>query len=145
MIIGTTEAAFLLGVCTQRLRQLLACGRIKGAKKVGRFWQIPLYRGMPKVIPGSRGPTGKWRKELQRTCTYIHVNQQALRKNKKYQTKEPVILVKQGIKTTYCHEVEIAGASRLVYRSDAPKCTGASICLEVDPKVAIVTKIFGQN
>jgi hypothetical protein len=144
MPIGTTEAAFLLGICPQRVRQLLACGRIKGAKKVGRFWRIPLYRGMPKVIPGRRGPMGKWRKQIQRTSTYIHVNQQVLKKNKKYQTKEPVILVKQGIRTTYCHEVKIAGASRLVYRADAPKCSGASVWLEVDPAIEVITTIFSS-
>ncbi|NEP36908.1 MULTISPECIES: helix-turn-helix domain-containing protein, partial [unclassified Moorena] len=41
-IVGTTQAAFLLGICVQRVRQLLKNGRIKGAQKVGRFWQIPL-------------------------------------------------------------------------------------------------------
>lgn len=48
--IGTTKAAYLLGICHQRVRQLLSEGRIKEAAKVGRFWQIPLFKGMPQVI-----------------------------------------------------------------------------------------------
>jgi excisionase family DNA binding protein len=42
-MIGTTEAAFLLGICCHRVRQLLQAGRIIGAVKVGRFWRIPLF------------------------------------------------------------------------------------------------------
>ncbi len=41
VFVGTIEAAHLLGICHQRVRQLLKAGRIKGAEKVGRFWQIP--------------------------------------------------------------------------------------------------------
>lgn len=33
MTIGTTEAAYLLGICPQRVKQLLYEGRIIGAKK----------------------------------------------------------------------------------------------------------------
>jgi hypothetical protein len=142
MTIGTTEAAFLLGICHQRVRQLLAEGRIKGAKKVGRFWQIPLYKGMPEILPGKRGPQGTWKKKLQRITSYIHVNQHILKKNRKDKTKEPVITVKQGLKNTYCHEVEIAGPSRLVYRPDDRKSCGASIWLEIEPTIEIITKVF---
>jgi hypothetical protein len=142
MLIGTTEAAFLLGICHQRVRQLLTKGRIKGAKKVGRFWQIPLYRGMPRIIPGSRGPIGTWKKILQRTASYIHVNQHILKKNRKNNTKEPVITVKQGLKNSYCHEVEITGPSRLVYRPDDRKSCGATLWLEIEPTVEIITRVF---
>jgi hypothetical protein len=142
MLIGTTEAAFLLGICHQRVRQLLTEGRIKGAKKVGRFWQIPLYRGIPRIIPGKRGPIGTWKKILQRTASYIHINQQKLQKNRKNKTKEPVITVKQGFKNTYCHEVEIAGPSRLIYRPENKKSCGATLWLEIEPTVEIITKVF---
>ena len=40
--------------------------------------------------------------------TYIHVNQHKIRANKKHDTDEPVITVKQGTKNTYCHEVKIS-------------------------------------
>ena len=61
IIVGTTEAARLLSICTQRVRCLLKEGRIVGAEKVGRFWQIPLFNGIPIVNKGSRGPKGTWR------------------------------------------------------------------------------------
>jgi hypothetical protein len=142
MIIGTTEAAYLLGICHQRVRQLLTENRIKGARKVGRFWQIPLYKGMPKIIPGKRGPSGTWKRKFQRTASYIHVNQNILKKNRKENTKEPVITVKQGLKNTYCHQVEIAGPSRLIYRPDERKSCGASLWLEVEPSIEIRTRVF---
>ncbi|MCJ8283129.1 MAG: helix-turn-helix domain-containing protein [Rivularia sp. ALOHA_DT_140] len=47
--VGTREAAKLLRICTQRVLQLIYEGRIKGAKKVGRFWQIPIYGKKPRV------------------------------------------------------------------------------------------------
>ena len=74
MLIGTTKAANLLDVCCQRVRQLLKAGRILGARKIGRFWQIPLYNGMPKVIPGTRGPKSTCRKRMQEADTRIHIN-----------------------------------------------------------------------
>jgi hypothetical protein len=61
MTIGTTEAASLLGICPQRVRQLLKGGRIEGAKKVGGVWEIPLYDGKPRVTDGSRGPKSKFK------------------------------------------------------------------------------------
>ena len=38
VFIGTTEVAHLLGICHQRVRQLLKEGRIKGAEKVESFF-----------------------------------------------------------------------------------------------------------
>lgn len=61
-MVGTVEAAYLLGISCQRVRQLLKAGRIVGALKVGRFWQIPLFDGMPKVEKMERGTKGTWRK-----------------------------------------------------------------------------------
>ncbi|MGB3512339.1 MAG: DNA-binding protein, partial [Microcoleaceae cyanobacterium] len=62
----TTQAAFLLNISTGRLRFLLNKGRVIGARKVKRFWQIPLnHRGMPEIKPGRRGPQPTWNK-LQR-------------------------------------------------------------------------------
>ena len=141
--IGTTQAAYLLGICVQRVRQLLKSGRIKGAQKVGRFWQIPLFNGMPKVIPGKRGPKGTWKKVAQKVATYIHVNQQIIKENRKYDTYKPVLTVKQGNRNTYGHYVEIKGPSRLVYQPNCPKHCGATVWLEVDPAVEILTKVFG--
>ena len=47
--------------------------------------------------------------------TYIHVNQHKIRANKKNNTNEPVITVKQGKKNTYCHAVKIFGDSVVRY------------------------------
>ncbi|MEO1431693.1 MAG: hypothetical protein AAFV71_22060 [Cyanobacteria bacterium J06633_8] len=72
-MVGTTQAARLLKICTQRVRQLLYEARIVGAKKVGRFWQIPTFNGMPKIKIGKRGPKGTWRKRLSSAPTLIYV------------------------------------------------------------------------
>lgn len=140
-IVGTTEAAFLLGLCSSRVRQLLAAGRIKGARKVGRFWQIPLYKGMPRVAIANKKPYGKWRQSPQRVATVIHVNQQKIRSNiHKTQDLEPVISIKQGKKDISCHEVEILGPSRLVYQPHDPIHCGARLWLEVDPGIKIIPR-----
>ena len=46
---------------------------------------------------------------------YIHVNQHKIRANKKHNTDEPVITVKEGKTNTYCHEVTIHGPSKVIY------------------------------
>ena len=58
-IVTVTEAAELLGVTVQRMRQLLCSGRIVGAFKnrTGRReWTILLTDARPTVSPGTRGP-----------------------------------------------------------------------------------------
>ena len=42
-IIGTKKASLLLGFSSQHLLKLLAAGRVKGARKNGRFWEIPVF------------------------------------------------------------------------------------------------------
>lgn len=113
---------------------------------------------MPKISNGTRGPSSRWRKSLQRTATVIHVNRQLLQKNQKDGERVPPIIVRRGSKTTYCHEVEdalsevadhmplasveVVGASRLVYRPEERKCNGAIVWLEIDPSVRVKTKLF---
>jgi hypothetical protein len=46
---------------------------------------------------------------------YIHVNQHKIRANKKHDTNEPVITIKEGRTNTYCHTVEILGPSKVMY------------------------------
>ncbi|MGK7893319.1 MAG: helix-turn-helix domain-containing protein [Xenococcus sp. (in: cyanobacteria)] len=145
--IGTTEAAYLLGICHQRVRQLLSEGRIKGAEKVGRFWQIPLFQGMPKIINGNRGPKGTWRKRRQQAHNFVCVNQHKIKKNKaKGNIQEKVILVKRGKNktTSECHYLEIKGPARLVYQPYDPLNCGATVWLEVAPEVPLVTKDFSD-
>ena len=99
--VGTTQAARLLSICTQRVRRLLKEGRIIGAEKVGRFWQIPLFNGIPKITKGSRGPKSTWRKRASIALTNITVNQHVIRSNKKNKENEPVVRVQQGSRTSY--------------------------------------------
>ena len=135
MMVGTTEAAKLLRICTQRVRQLLYEGRIKGAKKVGRFWEIPLYGKKPKVVKGSRGPKANWTSRT-RTETIIHVNQPRIRSNRSQGKNLPVIRVQRGSKVSHYHEIEIEGRCKVVYRKKPLGC-GASVWLKVEPHIKV--------
>jgi hypothetical protein len=138
MLIGTTKAANLLDLCCQRVRQLLKAGRILGARKIGRFWQIPLYNGMPKVIPGKRGPKSTCRKRMQEADTRIHINRKKFDENRAKEKQDPIIAVHKGSRPpVYYDEVEITGACRMIYRPDKPLSCGAVLWIEVDPGVEI--------
>ena len=144
IMIGTTQAARLLSICTQRVRCLLKEGRIVGAEKVGRFWQIPLFNGIPKVIKGSRGPKSTWRKRASTALTHITVNQHVIRSNKKNEENEPVVRVQQGSRTGYCHEVEITGKCRIIYSPYNPLGCGARVWIEVESDVAVKPFIYAD-
>ena len=145
-LVGTTEAAYLLGICSTRVRQLLIKGRIKGAQKVGRCWQIPLYKGMPKVTRGKRGPAGTWKKRQQQALNRITVNRHKIKKNKdEGNAVEKVISLKKGEQNfAECHYVEINGPSRMVYQPNNPLHCGATVWIEVDPSVKLISKVFAN-
>jgi hypothetical protein len=139
--IQTTQAASLLNLCPQRVRKLLSQGRIKGAFKDRQgFWQIPLYWGVPQVIPANRGQKGTWRKRLVKQSTIIHVRQDRLRHNRKYATNDPVITIRSGNRLTYCHEATIEGNCKLVYQPDRPLNCGATLWLEIKPTIKVKSK-----
>jgi hypothetical protein len=142
--IGIAEAAYLLGVCRQRVQQLLYVGRIKGAFKEGRYWRIPLFNGkIPQIIPGKRGPKGTWRKRPQQAKTYIHVNTKIIQANRKKVDKDPVICVRQGNRVKYCHKVDILGGlCRVVYDPNHPQSCGATVWIEVNP---VVAELIGKS
>ncbi len=144
--VGTTEAAFLLNISTGRLRVLLGQGRIKGARRGKRFWTIPLNsRGMPEVIPGRRGPDGSWNKGRRTGNTFIHVLRKEIDYNRDHGTSHPAISVKQGNRNDRCHEAEIKGHCKIVYRPHTPnrsQAGGARLWIEVEPDVEIVRKFF---
>ncbi|MGL5878681.1 MAG: DNA-binding protein, partial [Xenococcaceae cyanobacterium] len=126
IFVQTTKASSLLKICPQRVRQLLKQGRIKGAFKDKRgFWQIPLYWGVPQVIPANRGLEGTWKKRFSKKTTFIHVIQSRLRHNRKYGTKDPVITIREGDRQIYCHEAAIEGNCRIVYQPHKPLDCGA--------------------
>ena len=146
-IVGTIEAAFLLGISVSRLRVLLKENRVRDARKVGRVWVIPLFKGMPKVKDCNRGPKGKWRNRKRTVPNYIHVNKNVIKSNKKDNTYKPVITIKQGSgkdRNSYCHYIDIQGACRVVYRPDQEKACGASVWIEVAPDVPLISKVFNN-
>jgi hypothetical protein len=143
--VGTTQAAFLLGISSARVRILLAQGRVKKAKKMGRVWIIPLFKGMPKVTNRHKGPIGTWKKRPRYKPTLIHVNKPQINRNRKQGTQDPVITVRSGDRISRCHVVEIQGACRVIYQPDRPLACGAIVWIEVPPKIRVVSKSFART
>ncbi|NJL64282.1 MAG: DNA-binding protein [Methylacidiphilales bacterium] len=142
-MVGTSQAASLLDVCEQRVRQLLKEGRVVGAEKVDGFWRIPLFNGMPKVREGTRGPKSTWRKRARAILTRIHIIKANLDRNRREKGFEAVIAVRKGSKVKYYHEVEIGKFGKLVYRPENPLTgVGAVLWLEINPDVNVVGKNF---
>ena len=144
IMVGTTQAARLLSICTQRVRHLLKEGRIVGAQKVGKFWQIPLFNGIPKVTEGTRGPKGTWRKRTSKSPTRITVNQHLIKSNKKNKKNEPVVRIQQGDRVNYCHDIEITGKCRIVYSPNKPLSCGARVWIEVESAVIVKPFIYSD-
>ena len=93
-LVSTTEAAFLLNISTGRLRLLINQKRVIGARKVGRRWMMPLnHRGMPEIIPGSRGPEGTWNKFQRKANTFVHVLRKTIDYNRDNGTSYPALAV----------------------------------------------------
>jgi len=71
---------------------------------------------------------------------YIHVNQHVIRANKKNNTNNPVITIKQGKSNIYCHEVNILGPSRVVYGgNEKPLLScGARVVIETEAEVEVI-------
>ena len=67
----------------------------------------------------------------------IHVNMHKVRANKKHGTNEPVLTIKEGKSNTYCHEVDILGPSKLVYRPNKPLSCGARVWIETNAELKI--------
>ncbi|MDY7006442.1 MAG: hypothetical protein SWX82_21610 [Cyanobacteriota bacterium] len=150
-IIGTREAAFLLGICCQRVRVLLSQNRIKGAYKHNGFWRIPLYGKMPVVIPGSRGPKGVWCHKKRENPTIIHVNQHIIKANidiikenpqVSIEDLIPVVSLKQTNHNDMGHQMEIHGPCRIVYRPLEPLRCGAHLWIETYHPVQFVDTQF---
>jgi hypothetical protein len=140
--IGTTEAAHYLGISTVRLRILLQQGRVEGARKEGRVWTIPLYKGMPVISERRKGPKGTWYKRRREAPTAILVNRQIIGKNAKENENEPPIVVKEGKNRHNCHELEIKGHCRLVYTPHETGPCGARLWIEAEANVPVIRKMF---
>ena len=140
--VGTTEAAFLLNISVSRVKVLLQQARVKGAKKEGRVWKIPLMRGIPQVQECSRGLRGTWRRQRCQQSTLIHVNKPQIDRNRKEKTLKPVITIRQGSRKTYCHLAEIKGSCRVVYQPDNPLSCGAVVWIEVVPDTVVIPQLL---
>ena len=141
-IVGTTEAGFLLNISVSRVKVLLQQQRIKGAKKEGGVWKIPLFKGIPQVKECDRGLKGTWRRRRCNKTTRIHVNKPQINHNRKHKTLEPVITIRQGFRKTSCHIAEVKGSCRVVYQPDNPLSCGAVVWIEVLPDTIVIPQLF---
>lgn len=140
MYIHTTEAAKLLEIPPRRLLSLLNQGRVVGAYKSGHCWIIPLFDGLPKIIPGKRGRRGTWKtkeennsgKKQHQKKTIIHVNGHHIKQNNRRSAEErkPVIVIR-GKEKVYANAVEIPYPCRIVYQPEKPLRCGAKVWIEV--------------
>lgn len=60
----------------------------------------------------------------------VHVNQHAIKKNRKEGTNDPVITVKSYNSNDYAHEVYIDGPCKIVYKPNDPLSCGAHVWIE---------------
>ena len=61
MFLSAAEAAELLGISPQRMRDLLQKNRVQGARKIYRVWVVPVFEdGKPRISSGKRGPKATW-------------------------------------------------------------------------------------
>ena len=140
MSVGTTEAASLLGISPRRLRKLLSENRVRGARKSGYIWIIPLFNGVPVILAGQRGPKGTWRKKRQEALTRLNVNRHKIsfNRNKLKSERVPVISVKKRQENRYGFEAQLTGPSRLIYRPESPLDCGATVWLETVDEVIVI-------
>jgi len=132
MYVHTTEAASLLKISSSRLRQLLQQGRVKGAYKTGKYWLIPLYKGMPQVTQTKRGRLGTWKTGKKPEKITVNINSNIIRQNikKDKSEREPAIAIK-GKKKIYVHQLEIPAPCRIIYDPDKPLDCGARVWIEI--------------
>ena len=144
MYVIASQAALLLQIPYRRLLELLGKGRVKGAYKSGRFWLIPLYNGLPNIIPGKRGRKGQWVKTRLPRKTIVHVNRNRIEanKNKTPEERKEVITVKKirdnlskdkndRNRNFYTNYLEIPYPCRIIYQPDKPLKCGAHLWIEV--------------
>lgn len=65
----------------------------------------------------------------------IHINQHIIKRNSKTGEREPVITCKTYKSNDYCHEVEITGPCKVIYRPDKPLSCGAKVWIETTEDV----------
>jgi hypothetical protein len=139
--VNIVTASQLLGICRQRIQQLIYANRVKGAFKTKKGWQIPLYRKMPQIIPTKHGMKGTWRTEAPQKPKIIHINRQKIQANNRRdanEAKEPVIAVRIDSKVNYAHQASFEGKCTIVYEPEGRrKYGGAKVWIEVSPTTKV--------
>jgi hypothetical protein len=74
----------------------------------------------------------------------IHINQHVIRSNKKNQANEPVVTVKTYKSNNYGHEVNILGASKVIYSPQKPLACGAKVWVETKAPVEVINTLTGE-
>ena len=69
--------------------------------------------------------------------TIIHVDQRAIRNNRKTGSRDPVITVKDYKSNLRAHSVELTGPCKLIYSPDKPLKCGATVWLTTDHPVTL--------
>jgi hypothetical protein len=130
-MLGTKEAAKILGIGQRRLVTLLNQGRVHGAYKIGKFWVIPLINGEPAIAQSNHGPQAKWKRTKRLPAlTQIQVNRTLIGKKDSQGHYVPVISVQNGGKNMYSKKVVIPGPCTVVYDYENANCSGARIWIE---------------
>ena len=70
--------------------------------------------------------------------TICHVNQHNIKANAKDGGNRPVLTVKTYKSNQYCHEVEFAGPTRVIYSPDKPLSCGARVWIETTGDVNVI-------
>lgn len=137
--VNLVTASQMLGICRQRIQQLIYVNRVKGAFKTEKGWQIPLYGKMPYIVPAQRGMKGTWRTQEPKQNKIIHVNRHKIQANHHQEEKEAVIAVRTGSKVHYGHQVSFNGQCTIVYEPDSrSKNGGAKVWIEVSPTTKVM-------
>jgi hypothetical protein len=70
----------------------------------------------------------------------IHIDQNVIKSNVKTGKKNPVIVCKTDKDNKYGHEVLIKGESRVVYKPEKPLLCGATVWIETDGEVKVLSE-----
>jgi hypothetical protein len=69
----------------------------------------------------------------------IHVNQNKIKQNKRSGLREPVLTIKTYKTNDYASEVLIQGPCKIIYSPDKPLPCGATVWIETESEVVIVS------
>jgi len=112
------------------------CRDFDGSYPVGRIRDSLVGALLARVEQWRDDPvrgTGKWKPKI----TRVHVDQHAIRRNKKNGTREPVITVKQGRTNRRGTGAVIPGGCKVVYSPDKPLPCGATLWIQTDYPVEV--------